>query len=422
MKDRLITQRIFFFGMVAILAILALILVWQFTRAILLAVALVIILKPVYTWLLNKRGISGRASRATVLTILIFILIIAVPAALIIGGAITQAANLFRGLDIEGYHFSVGELNLWLEKTIQTLVVGSIHLEEFRFAENLSQVIAWFSAWFVNLLVGLGQSLPRLFTNALVVLVSLYVFLPRYKSPGKQEILEIVPFPTEITHLFLDKIDLMIKAMFKGTFVIAITQGLAMGLVFWLAGMPYTMFLTIVSMFLALVPLIGISLVAWPVGLILIFNGSILRGVFIIAAFLIFVAQIDTFLRPRLVPRGAQLNPALVIISVLGGLGVLGIVGALYGPVVMILLVTSIDVYSKYLLRSDLEVLEKQGRIDLKELGLMPDEKQAEQNIGQMVLTAVKNVSARLRRDTQQAEPQQAEQKSNPEKVNGQGF
>ncbi len=36
MRDRLITQRIFFFGMVAILAILALILVWQFTRAILL--------------------------------------------------------------------------------------------------------------------------------------------------------------------------------------------------------------------------------------------------------------------------------------------------------------------------------------------------------------------------------------------------
>ena len=48
----------------------------------------------------------------------------------------------------------------------------------------------------------------------------------------------------------------------------------------------------------------------------------------------------------------------------------LGIVGALYGPVVMILLVTSIDVYSKYLLRSDLEVLEQQGRIDLVELGL----------------------------------------------------
>jgi hypothetical protein len=66
---------------------------------------------------------------------------------------------------------------------------------------------------------------------------------------------------------------------------------------------------------------------------------------------------------------------------------------------VMILLVTSIDVYSKYLLRSDLEVLDQQGRIDLIELGLKTDDKPADQNIGQMVVTAVKNVSARLRKE-----------------------
>jgi len=403
MKDRLTTQRIFFFGMVAILAILALILIWRFTRAILLAAALVIILKPVYTWLLNKRGVSGKAPRATALTILIFILIIAIPAALIIGGAITQAVNLFVGLNIEGLHFSLGDVNGWLEKTIQTIVAGNINLEEFRFAENLSQAVAWLSQWLVNVLISLGQSLPRLFTNALVVLVILYVFLPRYRSPGKQEILEIVPFPTEITQLFLDKIDMMIKAMFKGTFIIAITQGLAMGLVFLLAGVPYVLFLTLISMFLSLIPLIGVSLVAWPIGIILILNGHVFRGVFVILAFVIFVAQIDTFLRPRLVPKGAQLNPALVIMSVLGGLGVLGIVGALYGPVVMILLVTSIDVYSKYLLRSDLEVLDKQGRIDLIELGLKTEDKPGDQNIGEIAVTAIKNISARLRRE--EAEP-----------------
>jgi predicted PurR-regulated permease PerM len=399
MRDRLLTQRIFFFGMVGILAILALMLVWQFTRAILLAIALVILMKPFYTWLLKKKGINGKASRATAMTIFVFILIIAVPAVLIIGGAIIQAAALFSNLNIEGLHFSLRDINVWLEKSLQAMVAGNIHLEKFKFAENLSQVIAWFSDWVINILVSLGQSLPRLFTNALVVLVILYVFLPRYKSPGKQEILEIVPFPTEITQMFLDKIDLMIKAMFKGTFVIALTQGLAMGLILWLVGVPYVMLLTILSMFLSLIPLIGVSLVAWPVGIILIVSGNVFRGVFVIAAFLIFVAQIDTFLRPRLVPKGAQLNPALVILSVLGGLGVLGIVGALYGPVVMILLVTSIDVYSKYLLRSDLEVLDKQGRIDLKELGLMPEDDRAAQNMGQMVLTAVKNISARLRKE-----------------------
>jgi predicted PurR-regulated permease PerM len=403
MRDRLVTQRIFFFGLVAILAILALILIWQFTRAILLAVALVIILKPIYSWILKKKLVKGKESRATALTILVFFLIIAVPAAIIIGGAISEAARLLYGVNLSNIDFSLRDIGGSLERIIQTLVAGNINLENHQLIETFSQAITWLSNWVIQILISLGLSLPRLFTNALVVAVILYVFLPKYKRPGKQEILDIVPFPKEITQLFLDKIDMMIKAMFKGTFVIAITQGLAMGVVFLLAGVPYVLFLTLLCMFLSLIPLIGVSLVAWPVGIILILSGHVFRGVFVILAFVIFVAQIDTFLRPRLVPKGAQLNPALVIMSVLGGLGVLGLVGALYGPVVMILLVTSIDVYSKYMLRSDLEVLDKQGRIDLKELGLMPDDKQAEQNIGQMALTAVKKISSRLRKED--AEP-----------------
>jgi predicted PurR-regulated permease PerM len=46
----------------------------------------------------------------------------------------------------------------------------------------------------------------------------------------------------------------------------------------------------------------------------LIVSGNVFRGVFVIAVFLIFVAQIDTVLRPRLLPKGAQLNPGLVIL------------------------------------------------------------------------------------------------------------
>jgi predicted PurR-regulated permease PerM len=403
MNDRFVKQRIFFFGMVAGLAILALILVWQFVKAILLAVALVILLKPLYSWLLNKKWIKGSERKATGLTMLIFILLIAIPAVLIIGGAITQAAYLFTSLNITTLDLSMGGVNSWLENLIRGVSAGNVHMENLQLTESIAEVTAWLAGWLRGVLVSLGRSLPGVFVNSLVVLVIVFVSLPRYKRPGKQDILDIVPFPPEITQLFMDKIDIMIKAMFKGNFVIAIVQGLVMGLVFWIAGVPFVMFLTLLSMFLSLVPMIGISLVAWPVGIILIINGNIWQGVFVLATFLAVVANIDTFLRPHLIPKGAQLNPALVILSVLGGLGVMGIIGALYGPVVMILLVTSIDVYTKYLLRSDLEILEKQGRIDLKELGLVPDDKLADQNLSDMALSAMKNISARLRKEAQQA-------------------
>jgi hypothetical protein len=52
------------------------------------------------------------------------------------------------------------------------------------------------------------------------------------------------------------------------------------------------------------------------------------------------------------------------------------------------------------LLRSDLEVLEKDGRINLEELGLLPEEDPNEQS-GQIFVNALKNVSARFRRESQ---------------------
>lgn len=398
-NERLIRQRGFFFIMVAILAVLTLILVWQFVSAILLALALVIILKPVYNWFLSRRWVRGRETLATGLTMIVFLLVIAIPAALIIGGAISQASYLFSGLGLENLDLSISGISTWIEGAIQALTSGELQLGGVQIGDSLSQALSQIGQWLGGLLLSLGRLIPGLLTNSLVVLVILYVLLPRYKRPGKQDILDIVPFPPEITQLFLDKIDLMITAMFKGTFVIAIVSGLAMGVVFWIAGVPFVLFLTLASMLLSLVPLIGISLLAWPVGIILIAGGNVWQGVFVIAAFLIGVANIDTILRPYLVPKGAQLNPALVILSVFGGLGVMGLIGALYGPVVMILLVTSIEVYTKYLLREDLEILEKQGRIDLKALGLVPAEDPESQNLGEMALTALKNVTARFRRE-----------------------
>jgi predicted PurR-regulated permease PerM len=400
MNENLVKQRIFFFGMVAILAVLTLILIWRFVGSILLAVALVVILKPLYNWLLNKRLVNGSELRATGITLVIFVLIIGIPATLIIGGAVSQALNFFNGLEIEGLDMTLPGIASWLSDIIRGTATQGLQLGEGQLADSLGQALSAFGGWLGGLLLSLGQSLPAFFTNAMVTLVIMYVLLPRYNAPGQQQILEIVPFPREITKLFLDKIDLMITAMFKGTFVIAIVSGLVMGLVFWIAGVPYTLFLTLLSMFLSLVPLIGISLLAWPIAIILILTGSVWQGIFIIAAFLIVVANIDTILRPYLVPRDAYLNPALIILSVFGGLSLMGLIGALYGPVIMILLVTSIDVYTKYMLRSDLAALQQEGRIDLKQLGLVAAEEQGDQNLGTMFVNALKNVSARFRRET----------------------
>ncbi|HSR48494.1 MAG TPA: AI-2E family transporter [Anaerolineales bacterium] len=384
MAQSLLRQRTVLFGMIAVMGVLALILVWPFLMPILSAVALVVILKPVYGWFARRRWARGKEGRAAGATIVVFLLVIAIPIAFFVGGAIGQARNL--GAQIQSLEISPSDLADVLD---QAGFAGA--------AEETSSAIA---SWLSGAIVAFGKSLPAAFTSLVVMLVIMFVLLPRYSRPERDEVLDIVPFPPEITQLFLDKAAMMITAMFRGTFVIAIVSGLAMGLVLWIAGVPYVSLLTIVSMFLALIPMVGISLVAWPVGILLILNGNVWQGAFVILAFVLVVANIDNVLRPALVPKGAHLNLALVILSVLGGMSLMGFIGVLYGPVIMILLVTSIEVYAKYMLRSDLETLQAQGRIDLKALGLEAIDEGEEWKPGKMVVTAVKNASARLRRES----------------------
>jgi predicted PurR-regulated permease PerM len=398
MRERLLRERLFFFILVAILLVLTALMIWPFLISILFALAVVVLLKPVYNWFLGTRLVRGRERRASALTVASFVLIIAIPLILIVALAVTQAISLFRSLDLEIVDLSVNSTASTLEQMIQQIGLPGIQFNREEIAEGIQVAITAAASWIGALIISLGQSLPQYFTNGLIVIVVMYVLLPRFNRPGRQDILDLVPFPKEITQLFLDKFNLMIVAMFKGIFVISVLQGLAMGVVFWIAGVPYVFFLTILCIVLSLVPVIGISLVAWPVGILLIVNGQTWQGVFVILMFVIVIGNIDTVLRPRLVPKEAYLNPALIILSVFGGLQLLGIIGVLYGPVIMILLVTCIDVYSKYLLRDDLQTLVDEGRLDLEELGLRPDEeevKETEKGIG-FVAATMKSLATRF--------------------------
>ena len=401
---KLLRQRTLLFGMILLLAILALILIWPFITSILFAIAVVVIMKPVYNWLLRKKWVKGRETWANGITMIIFILAIALPFVLIIGSAISQANQAFDRLQDTGLDMTVEGIAVWVQETFQETGGEESTVDEAEIAATLQQAADAVLAWVQNTIINLGQTIPEFFTNAVIVLVLLFVMLPLYKRPGRKAVVDIVPFPPEITQLFLDKGDMMITAMFKGTFVIAIISGAAMGIVLWIAGVPYATLLAIVSAFLSLIPMVGISLIAWPVGILLILAGNTWQGIFVIVAFLLVVANIDNVMRPMLVPKGAHLNPALVILSVLGGISLMGLIGVIYGPVIMILLVTSIEVYTKYMLRSDLETLQEHGRIDLEALGLTQEEDEEERGVGKMIVTALQNVSAQIREDIYSSE------------------
>ena len=68
----------------------------------------------------------------------------------------------------------------------------------------------------------------------------------------------------------------------------------------------------------------------------------------ILGGYILVVSNIDSLLRPRLVSKEAYLDAALVLVAALGGYDLFGFFGVVYGPVLMVLLTTTIEVYGRY--------------------------------------------------------------------------
>jgi len=162
MENRLVQQRAFFFAMMAILAILDLILVWPFVQTILLAVAVVIIMKPVYSWLLDKKWFKSSENRAAGVTLIVFVLVIAIPTILIVASAIFQASRLFSGLDLEGIDFTLSEIIKWIEGTLRGIGAGIIQIDKSQLFGNIAQFVSLIASCLGTMLVSLGQFIPSL--------------------------------------------------------------------------------------------------------------------------------------------------------------------------------------------------------------------------------------------------------------------
>lgn len=178
-------------------------------------------------------------------------------------------------------------------------------------------------------------------------IIFLYVFVSLLVKQDKVIALlrQLNPLGEEITDLYLDKIGAMVRGTVKGQFVIAMAQGVAGAASIYVAGFRQGFFFfAILLTALSIIPLGG-GIVTIPFGIGMILFGHPVGGLFVIAWHLLVVSNIDNVLRPFLVPRGARLDPALMLLAVFSGIAAFGFWGIMLGPVLMIVIVTTIDMY-----------------------------------------------------------------------------
>jgi len=106
--------------------------------------------------------------------------------------------------------------------------------------------------------------------------------------------------------------------------------------------------------FCAIVPVIGTALVWFPAALIMLIQGYMgagsiffLKGIGLIIYGVLIVSSIDNVIKPRIIAGRTKVHPIIILMGVIGGIALLGFIGALIGPLLLSLLVTIAEIYEK---------------------------------------------------------------------------
>jgi len=300
---------------------------------------------PLFNWFLKRfnRGLS------VTFTLLAAIFAVIIPLSLLILLAVVQISAMVRSVSDWVSHTDLNSLGdqalKWTNDAVDKVpFLGDVQVTPQLLQEKMSTVAQGAGEYALGVLQGAAGGLAGGLTAAVLFI---YVFISLLSNRERVQTLirQLNPLGEDVTDLYLEKMGAMVRGAVFGQFVIALAQGLAGAVSIYLAGFHEGFFIfAILLTALSVIPLGG-GILSIPFGIGMILFGNVFGGIFVIAWHVIVVTNIDNVLRPILIPRAARLDSALMLLAVFAGITMFGFMGIIIGPVLMIVIVTTVSVY-----------------------------------------------------------------------------
>jgi predicted PurR-regulated permease PerM len=332
----------------AVATVIAILFGAYFLRGYFILIVVAAVAAYLFTPLFNRLNNRFGTGLSATLTLLAAIAVVVVPMGLFVMLAVVQITNM-----VERVAEWVGRTDLsalgdqalsFVNDVLHRVPFINVTVTPDSLRGSMASAAQKVGEWLLGLLQGAAGSV---FGGVTAAILFLYVFLSLLTNRDKVLLLirRLNPLGEEITDLYMSKMGAMVKGTVMGQFVIAVCQGVAGAASIYIAGFHQGFFLFAVLLSaLSVIPL-GSGIVTIPFGVGMILFGNVFGGAFVILFHLIVVTNIDNFLRPILVPKEARLDSALMLIAVFAGLAMFGAWGIVIGPVLMIVVVTTISVY-----------------------------------------------------------------------------
>lgn len=326
-----IAEKWFFFTLSLLTFLLVALIFRPFLAVLIVGASFAVVLHPVFLWLRAKKVPSFPAA---LLVIFLFAVALGIPLIGIGTLVFHQSQDAYRELaDGKGAVAFLDTIN----RSLETILPEGF---SFDLRERASDSISLVTK---NLASVFASTVSTLFAVVLMF-ISLFYFL-KDGPHWVKEVVKFSPLPDRDDTKILSKLAQSIDGVIKGYLLIAIIQGLLMGIGLALFGVPNPALWGLVAMFSSLLPTIGTAFVSVPAIIFLFSTGNTWGAIGMAAWSAILVGAIDNFLSPLVIGSKISIPPLFILFAVLGGIALFGPVGLLIGPLAVSLLYTLISIY-----------------------------------------------------------------------------
>jgi predicted PurR-regulated permease PerM len=333
----------FFLTVFAVSGALLLWVLWPFMSIIVLAGVITSAFQPVYRYM-GKRLNAYLASFTTCLMILLMLFI---PIVISVGALSQEAYGLYemgKNSVIRDQINSLIEKSYILDRANQMLSPFNIQLTGDELNRTVSEMGKNIGLFLYEQASAVASNIASfLFYSFFMLMIIFYFFIdgPRLI----QFFLDLSPLPTDQDRLLIRKFHDMAGAILIGNGLAGLIQGALGGITFAIFGLKSPVLWGVVISFMAFVPILGTGVILIPTAIYLYLIDRVGASLFFLIFYLVTFGAVEYGLKPRLVGKRVNMHTLLVFLSIMGGLKLFGVLGIIYGPLVVAIFMTLTEIY-----------------------------------------------------------------------------
>ncbi|SIN69623.1 AI-2E family transporter [Halodesulfovibrio marinisediminis] len=318
-----------------------------FLHTIILSIVVAACCYPVYKRILAI--VHGREIWAATISILLLVLCIAVPLTFFITSLIPQAVD------------SVHAVTTWLQQSQSESFLADIQHNPT--LQWLHEKLPFFDineaaikSYLATISKTVGQQVVTFGTSALgdtlnfvakfLLMLLIVFFLLKDGNKMIAGLKYLWPMRESQEDALLHSLRSTSRAVLVGGLLVAIIQGLVGGIGLAFVGITPLFWGTVMS-FCSLIPIAGTGIVWIPASLYLLVTSGWQPALFMVLWGAIPVAAVDSFLRPYFMRESSGVSVFFIFLSILGGLKAFGMLGILYGPLILSFVMVMLKIYGE---------------------------------------------------------------------------